>query len=142
MRKDWFEMARELNNLVASRRCRQADMMRAFSQQAQAALKPAATDTKAKELIALALSPSAQAQFYPPPRRRHVILSREPRQSDAADVYFGRGPQLGEVFAHSLSGAPVDTPNCGFRLAPGGAGAPCPLFLSEAWAGRLVSQRA
>lgn len=56
MHKDWPGMAQELNALVSNLRGRQADVMRAFSQQAQAALKPAAIDTKTKELIALAVS--------------------------------------------------------------------------------------
>lgn len=56
MNKNWLDMASAFNPLLANLRRAQPDVMKGFSQMAQAALKTAALDTRTKELIALAIS--------------------------------------------------------------------------------------
>ena len=58
MHQDWRELADDLNPLVAALRTAQPDVMKGFSQMAQAALKTEALDTTTKELIASGLSVS------------------------------------------------------------------------------------
>ena len=55
-RANWPDLTRELNIMLRDVRAGSPEVMRAFSVLAQSALVPKALDTKAKELIALAIS--------------------------------------------------------------------------------------
>lgn len=91
-------MAHELNTLVSHLRGRQADVMRAFSQQAQAALKPTAIDAKTKELIALAVSVAIRCDpcitFHA--KAAVVTGASDEEIADAMGVaiYMGAGPSV------------------------------------------------
>lgn len=98
MHKDWPEMAHELNALVSTLRGRQADVMRAFSQQAQAALKPAAIDTKTKELIALAVSVAIRCDpcitFHAKAAVAAGATDEEIADTMGVAIYMGAGPSV------------------------------------------------
>lgn len=98
MHKNWPEMAQELNTLVSTLRGRQADVMRAFSQQAQAALKPAAIDVKTKELIALAVSVAIRCDpcitFHAKAAVAAGANDAEIADAMGVAIYMGAGPSV------------------------------------------------
>ncbi len=97
MHKDWPGMAHELNTLVSTLRGRQAEM-RAFSQQAQAALKPAAIDAKTKELIALAVSVAIRCDpcitFHAKAAVAAGVTDEEIADTMGVAIYMGAGPSV------------------------------------------------
>ena len=98
MLKDWPKMAQELNTLVSRLRGRQSDVMRAFSQQAQAALKPTALDTKTKELIALAVSVAIRCDpcitFHAKAAVAAGATDDEIGDAMGVAIYMGAGPSV------------------------------------------------
>lgn len=98
MHKDWPRMAHELNTIVANLREQQGDVMRAFSQQAQAALKPAAIDTKTKELIALAVSVAIRCDpcitFHAKAAVQAGASNEEIGDAMGVAIYMGAGPSV------------------------------------------------
>ncbi len=98
MHKNWPEMANALNPLVANLRTRQGDVMRAFSQQAQAALKPAALDAKTKELIALAVSVALRCDpcitFHAKAAIATGASDDEIAEAMGVAIYMGAGPSV------------------------------------------------
>ena len=98
MLKDWPKMAQELNTLVSRLRGQQSDVMRAFSQQAQAALKPTALDTKTKELIALAVSVAIRCDpcitFHAKAAVAAGATDDEIGDAMGVAIYMGAGPSV------------------------------------------------
>ncbi|ANP46735.1 carboxymuconolactone decarboxylase family protein [Candidatus Viadribacter manganicus] len=98
MLKDWPRMAQELNTLVSRLRGRQSDVMRAFSQQAQAALKPTTLDTKTKELIALAVSVAIRCDpcitFHAKAAVAAGASDEEIGDAMGVAIYMGAGPSV------------------------------------------------
>ena len=98
MNKDWPKMAQALNPLVAQLRARQSDVMRGFSQQAHAALKPAALDTKTKELIALAVSVATRCDpcitFHAKAAVAAGASDEEIADTMGVAIYMGAGPSV------------------------------------------------
>jgi AhpD family alkylhydroperoxidase len=96
--KDWPQMAQELNTLVSRLRGRQSDVMRAFSQQAQAALRPTALDTKTKELIALAVSVAIRCDpcitFHAKAAVAAGATDDEIGDAMGVAIYMGAGPSV------------------------------------------------
>ncbi len=98
MHKHWPDMAHQLNPLVASLRAAQPDVMRGFSQMAQAALKPAALDTKSKELMALAISVAIRCDacitFHAKAAVKAGASDEEIAETIGLAIYMGAGPSV------------------------------------------------
>ncbi len=98
MHKHWPDMARALNPLVAGLRGAQPDLIRAFSQMAQAALKPAALDTKTKELMALAISVAIRCDacitFHAKAALKAGASDEEISETMGLAIYMGAGPSV------------------------------------------------
>lgn len=96
MHKDWPEMADELNPLIAALRKAQPEVMKGFSQMAQAALKTEALDTKTKELIALAISVAVRCDacitFHAKAAVREGASDQELAETMGMAIYMGAGP--------------------------------------------------
>ena len=98
MHKDWPEMADELNPLIAALRKAQPEVMKGFSQMAQAALKTQALDTKTKELIALAISVAVRCDacvtFHAKAAVREGASDEEVAETMGMAIYMGAGPSV------------------------------------------------
>ncbi|MDZ4740153.1 MAG: carboxymuconolactone decarboxylase family protein [Alphaproteobacteria bacterium] len=98
MHQDWRELAEDLNPLVAALRSAQPDVMKGFSQMAQAALKTEALDTKTKELIALAISVAMRCApcitFHAKGAVRAGASEAELAETMGLSVYMGAGPSV------------------------------------------------
>lgn len=98
MHKHWPEMADELNPLVAGLRHAQPDVLKGFSQMAQAALKPAALDTKTKELVALAISVAIRCDscitFHAKAAVKAGASDAEIAETMGVAIYMGAGPSV------------------------------------------------
>jgi AhpD family alkylhydroperoxidase len=98
MHKNWPEMAGEMNPLVAALRTAQPDVMKGFSQMAQAALKTDALDTKTKELIALAISVAVRCDacitYHAKAAVKQGASDAEIGETMAMAVYMGAGPSV------------------------------------------------
>jgi AhpD family alkylhydroperoxidase len=98
MRKRWPEMAHELNPLVAQLRQAQPDVMKGFSQMAQAALKAAALDVKTKELMALAISVAIRCDaciaFHAKAAVKAGASEAEINETMGLAIYMGAGPSV------------------------------------------------
>jgi AhpD family alkylhydroperoxidase len=98
MHKNWPEMATELNPLVAALRTAQPDVMKGFSQMAQAALKTEALDTKTKELIALAISVAVRCDacitYHAKAAVKQGASDAEIAETMGMAVYMGAGPSV------------------------------------------------
>lgn len=98
MHKNWPEMAEELSPLVAELRKAQPEVMKGFSQMAQAALKTEALDTKTKELIALAISIAVRCDacvtFHAKAAVKAGASDQELAETMGMAVYMGAGPSV------------------------------------------------
>lgn len=98
MHKDWPEMADELNPLIGALRKAQPEVMKGFSQMAQAALKTEALDTKTKELIALAISVAVRCDacvtFHAKAAVREGASDQEVAETMGMAIYMGAGPSV------------------------------------------------
>lgn len=98
MHKNWPDMAAELNPLVAGLRTAQPDVLKGFSQMAQAALKSNALDTKTKELIALAISVAIRCDacvtFHAKAAVKAGASDAEIAEAMGLAVYMGAGPSV------------------------------------------------
>lgn len=98
MQRSWPELATELNPLVANLRHVQPDVLSAFSQIAQAALKPGALDAKTKELIALAISVAIRCEaciaFHAKAAIKAGANDAEVADTMGLAVYMGAGPSV------------------------------------------------
>ena len=98
MHKDWPEMAAELNPLVAALWHQSPDVMKAFGQMAQAAVKPGALDPKTKELIAFAVSVAVRCDacisFHAKAAQKHGASREEVSEALDMAIYMGAGPSV------------------------------------------------
>ncbi|KAF0183318.1 MAG: carboxymuconolactone decarboxylase family protein [Hyphomonadaceae bacterium] len=98
MHKQWPQIADELNPLVAALRTAQPDVMKGFSQMAQAALKTNALDTKTKELVALAISVAVRCDacitFHAKAAVKAGASDAEIAECMGLAVYMGAGPSV------------------------------------------------
>ncbi len=98
MHKNWPEMAGELNPLVSALRAAQPDVMKGFSQMAQAALKTEALDTKTKELIALAISVAVRCDacitYHAKAAVKQGASDQEIAETMGMAIYMGAGPSV------------------------------------------------
>jgi AhpD family alkylhydroperoxidase len=98
MHQPWPEMAAELNPLVANLRHVQPDVLKGFSQMAQAALTSAALDAKTKELIALAISVAIRCEacvaFHAKAAIKAGANDNEIAETMGLAVYMGAGPSV------------------------------------------------
>lgn len=98
MHKNWPEMAEELSPLVAALRGAQPELMKAFGQMAQAALKTEALDTKTKELIALAISVAVRCDacitYHAKAAVKAGASDAEIGETMGMAVYMGAGPSV------------------------------------------------
>lgn len=96
--KNWPQMADELNPLVAALRTAQPDVMKGFSQMAQAALKTNALDTKTKELIALAISVAVRCEacitYHAKAAVKAGATDEEIAETMGMAIYMGAGPSV------------------------------------------------
>ena len=98
MQQSWTEFASELNTLVANLRHVQPEVLKAFSQMAQAALKSYALDNKTKELIALAISVAIRCEacvaFHAKAAIKAGANDAEVAETMGLAVYMGAGPSV------------------------------------------------
>ena len=98
MHKNWPKMAEDMNPLVAGLRTAQPDVMRGFSQMAQAALKTDALDTKTKELIALAISVAVRCDaciaYHAKAAVKAGATDQELAETMGMAIYMGAGPSV------------------------------------------------
>lgn len=98
MHKNWPEMADELNPLVTALRQAQPEVMKGFSQMAQAALKTEALDTKTKELIALAISVAVRCDacitYHAKAAVKQGASDAELAETMGMAIYMGAGPSV------------------------------------------------
>jgi len=98
MHKNWPAMAEELNPLVAALRSAQPEIMKGFSQMAQAAFKTEALDTKTKELIALAISVAVRCDpcitFHAKGAVKAGASDAELGEAMGLAIYMGAGPSV------------------------------------------------
>jgi AhpD family alkylhydroperoxidase len=98
MHKNWPEMAKELDPLVAALRQGQPDLMKGFSTMAQAALKAEALDGKTKELIALAISVAVRCDacitYHAKAAVKQGASRQEVLETMGMAVYMGAGPSV------------------------------------------------
>jgi AhpD family alkylhydroperoxidase len=98
MHKDWPQMAADLNPLVAALRSESPDVMAAFAQMAQGAVKSGALDAKTKELIAFAISVAVRCDaciaFHAKAARKHGASRKEVAEALGMAIYMGAGPSV------------------------------------------------
>lgn len=96
MHKNWPAMADELNPIIGDLRAAQPDVMRAFGQMAQSALKAGALDVKTKELIALAISVAVRCDacitFHAKAAVKAGASDAELAETMGTAIYMGAGP--------------------------------------------------
>lgn len=98
MQKDWPEMASELSHAIKEVRLGSPDVMKAFSEMAQAATKAGAVDTKTKELIALAIAVAIRCDgcvaFHAQAAVKLGATRDEIMEVMGMALYMGAGPSL------------------------------------------------
>jgi AhpD family alkylhydroperoxidase len=98
MLKDWQAMATELTGDIRSLRAGAPDVMKGFSALAQAALKADALDSKAKELIALAIAIATRCDgciaFHAEAAMKQGASRAEVLETMGMAVYMGAGPSV------------------------------------------------
>ena len=98
MYKDWQQMANNLSGAVKQLRGGTPNTMKAFSGLAQAALTPAALDTKTKELIALAIAVAIRCDgcvaFHAQAAQKGGASRDEILETMGMAVYMGAGPSV------------------------------------------------
>ena len=98
MHKDWPEMARELSGAIKEVRLGAPEVMKAFSNMAQAATAGGALDTKTKELLALAIAVAIRCDgcvaFHAQAAVKHGATRDEVMETMGMALYMGAGPSL------------------------------------------------
>lgn len=98
MHKDWKQMAKELNGLMAETRHGIPAVGKAFGQLAVAATAEGALDPKTKELIAVSISITARCDgcvaFHVGAAVRHGASREEMLETIGMAIYMGGGPSL------------------------------------------------
>ena len=98
MHKDWGQIAKDLSRLMAEVRKEVPDAAKGFSQLADAALTPGALDTKAKELIAVAISIAIRCDgcvaFHVKAAVKQGASRQELLETIATAIYMGGGPSF------------------------------------------------
>ena len=98
MNKNWPAMTTELTAAIREMRAGTPDVMKGFSALAQAALKPAALDTKTKELIALAIAVATRCDgcvgFHAEAAVKQGATRDEVLETMGMAVYMGAGPSV------------------------------------------------
>jgi AhpD family alkylhydroperoxidase len=98
MHKDWPQMTREMNPLVAALRAVSPDVMGSFSAMAGAASHDGALDAKTKELIAFAISVAVRCDpciaFHAKAAQRQGASREEVAEALAMAIYMGAGPSV------------------------------------------------
>jgi AhpD family alkylhydroperoxidase len=105
MTTDWIETTRTLGAGLREMRGGAPEVMRAFGQIAQAALKTGALDTKTKELIALAIGVAVRCDdciaFHAKAASERGATSEEILETLGMAIYMGAGPSV-MYAAHAL----------------------------------------
>ena len=98
MSKDWQAVAGDLNAAIREVRLGTPEVMKAFSEMAQAATAPGALDTKTKELIALAIAVAIRCEgcvaFHAKAALKHGATREEVMEVMGMSLYMGAGPSL------------------------------------------------
>jgi AhpD family alkylhydroperoxidase len=98
MHKNWPQMAAELNPLVTALRGGAPEVMKAFAEMSQSAVKGGALDSKTKELIAFAISVAVRCDaciaFHAKAAQRHGASRAEVAEALGMAVYMGAGPSV------------------------------------------------
>ena len=96
--KNWPETTKELTTQVLNLRGGAPDVMKAFSNIAQAALAPKALDGKTKELIALAISVAVRCDdcigFHVKAAFKQGASREEVTEALGMAIYMGAGPAV------------------------------------------------
>src|SRR5581483_2538170 len=91
---DWPEMTQELSPRLRDLRQSMPEVMKAFAAVSQAALAPAALDTKTKELIAVALRCDDCIAFHVKSALQHGASRAEVLEALGMAIYMGAGPSV------------------------------------------------
>lgn len=95
---DWPEMTQELSPRLRDLRQSMPEVMKAFAAVSQAALAPAALDTKTKELIALAIAVALRCDdciaFHVKSALQHGASRAEVLEALGMAIYMGAGPSV------------------------------------------------
>jgi AhpD family alkylhydroperoxidase len=98
MHKDWPEMAKELSAAIKEVRLGAPETMKGFSAMAAAATTAGALDTKAKELIALAIGVAIRCDgciaFHAKAALKEGASRDEVMETMGMALYMGAGPSL------------------------------------------------
>jgi len=98
MLKDWNALTQDISKSVGQVRIGAADVMKGFSAMAQGATQPGLIDTKAKELIALALGIAARCDgcigFHAKALVELQASRGEIMEVIGMAVYMGGGPSV------------------------------------------------
>jgi AhpD family alkylhydroperoxidase len=98
MMKNWPEVTKELTAQLRTLRGGAPDVMKAFSNIAQAALAPKALDGKTKELIALAIAVAVKCDdciaFHAKAAAEHGASQDEVIETLGMAIYMGAGPSV------------------------------------------------
>jgi AhpD family alkylhydroperoxidase len=98
MYQNWTELLQGLSAPLKDLRSGAPEVMKGFSAIAQAALKPAALDTKTKELIALAVGVATRCDdcigFHVKAALQQGATRAEVMETLAMAIYMGAGPSV------------------------------------------------
>jgi len=98
MQNDWPGFLSGVSSRLKELRNENADVMKAFSGLAQAALKPQALDTKTKELIALGISVAVRCDdcigFHVKAALAQGATREEIMETLGMAIYMGAGPSV------------------------------------------------
>lgn len=98
MLNDWQAATRDYSAALKPLRAGAPDTMKGFSALAQAALKPAALDSKTKELLALGISVAVRCDpcvaFHAEAAARHGATRDEILETMGMAIYMGAGPSV------------------------------------------------
>ncbi len=104
---DWPQTAKDLSGELRNLRAGAADVMKAFSTIAQAALAPGALDAKTKELIALAIAVATRCDdcvaFHAKAAVEQGATRDEVLETLGMAIYMGAGPSA--MYASHALGA-------------------------------------
>jgi AhpD family alkylhydroperoxidase len=96
MPNDWQAMIQDMNPQVAAFRAQQPEVMRGFTQMAQAATAPQALDTKTKELVALGIAVATRCDpciaYHGKAAVKAGATQAEIAETLGLAVYMGAGP--------------------------------------------------
>ena len=98
MHKNWPDMASELSSAIKEVRLGTPEVMKAFSEMAQAATRAGAVDAKTKELIALAIAVAIRCDgcvaFHAQAAVKQGATREEIMEVMGMALYMGAGPSL------------------------------------------------